>query len=158
MMPELPGGGRKTDKGSHDLPHFDLRTGVLAPMNLNRWIYSGEAKMIMARKLTQVFEFTFYPGVKAMLAPEIDALKQEIKRLIIESLELEDTCPDDIADDASLFGDDGIGLDSIDALELGIALRKKYQLPLADNDAGNRENFSSVSNLARFVQATRHAE
>lgn len=90
-----------------------------------------------------------------MAALEMDALKIEIKRLIIESLELEDIAPDDIADDASLFGEDGLGLDSIDALELGIALRKKYQLPLAESDAGNRENFSSVSNLARFVQASR---
>ena len=90
-----------------------------------------------------------------MVALEMDALKLEIKNLIIDSLELEDTKPEDIADDASLFGEDGLGLDSIDALELGIALRKKYQLPLADNDAGNRENFRSVSNLALFVQATR---
>jgi acyl carrier protein len=90
-----------------------------------------------------------------MLELEMDALKLEVKRLIIESLELEDTTPDDIADEASLFGEEGLGLDSIDALELGIALRKKYQLPLADNDADNRENFRSVINLARFIQATR---
>jgi acyl carrier protein len=82
----------------------------------------------------------------------MEALKLEIKRLIIESLDLEDTTPDDIADDAPLFGDDGLGLDSIDALELGIALRKKYQLQLEANDAGNRDHFRSVSNLARLVQ------
>lgn len=49
---------------------------------------------------------------------------------------------EDIQDEAPLFGDDGLGLDSIDALELGIALlRKKYLLKLEDNDAGNREVF-----------------
>lgn len=84
-------------------------------------------------------------------AEKFNALKLEIKRLIIEALDLEDTAPDDIDDDAPLFGDDGLGLDSIDALELGIALRKKYQLQLEANDAGNREHFRSVSNLARLV-------
>jgi len=85
-------------------------------------------------------------------AEKFNALKLEIKRLIIEALDLEDTTPDDIDDDAPLFGDDGLGLDSIDALELGIALHKKYQLQLAANDAGNREHFRTVSNLARLVQ------
>jgi len=83
----------------------------------------------------------------------MEALKLEIKRLIIDSLDLEDTTPEDIADDAPLFGDEGLGLDSIDALELGIALRKKYQLQLEANDAGNREHFRSVSNLARLVRS-----
>jgi acyl carrier protein len=85
----------------------------------------------------------------------MEALKLEIKRLIIESLELEDTTPDDIDDDAPLFADDGLGLDSIDALELGIALRKKYGVQLEANDAGNREHFRSVSNLARLVHSQR---
>ena len=83
----------------------------------------------------------------------MDALKLDIKRLIIDALELEDTTPEDIGDDALLFGDDGLGLDSIDALELGIALRKKYQLQLEDNEAGNREHFRSVSSLAQFVRS-----
>ncbi|MGE5467983.1 MAG: phosphopantetheine-binding protein [Ignavibacteria bacterium] len=81
----------------------------------------------------------------------MSSLKQEIKRLIIDSLDLEDTAPDDIEDDAPLFSDEGLGLDSIDALELGIALRKKYQVQLEANDAGNREHFRSVSTLARLV-------
>ena len=83
----------------------------------------------------------------------MEALKLEIKRLIIESLDLEDTTPDDIADDAQLFGEEGLGLDSIDALELGIALRKKYQLQLEANDTGNREHFRSVSKLACLVHS-----
>jgi len=82
----------------------------------------------------------------------MDALKLEIKRLIIEALDLEDMAPEDINDDAPLFGDEGLGLDSIDALELGIALRKKYHFKLEANDAGNREHFRSVSSLARLVQ------
>lgn len=83
----------------------------------------------------------------------MDALKLEIKRLIIEALDLEDTKPEDIDDDTLLFGDEGLCLDSIDALELGVALRKKYQFQLEANDAGNREHFRSVSNLARLVQS-----
>jgi acyl carrier protein len=81
------------------------------------------------------------------------ALKLELKRLIIEALDLEDITPADIQDDASLFGHGGLGLDSIDALELGIALRKKYQLKLEANDANNREHFSCVNTLARLVQS-----
>lgn len=87
----------------------------------------------------------------------MDTLKQEIKRLIIAALDLEDTSPEDIGDDVALFGDQGFGLDSIDALELGIALRKKYGLKLEANDAGNREHFRSVASLAALVDKHRQA-
>lgn len=87
----------------------------------------------------------------------MDMLKQEIKRLIIDALDLEDTKPEDIADDIPLFGDEGFGLDSIDALELGIALRKKYKVQLEANDAGNREHFRSVNSLAQLVKAQTQA-
>ena len=78
-------------------------------------------------------------------------LRLEIKRLIIDALDLEDTAPEDIDDEAPLFSEEGLGLDSIDALELGIALRKRYQLQIEANDAGNREHFRSVTTLARLV-------
>lgn len=81
----------------------------------------------------------------------MEKLKSEIKKLIVESLELEDLNPGDIGDDVPLFSEDGLGLDSIDALELGIALRKKYQLRIDTGDSGVREHFSSVNNLATFV-------
>ena len=84
----------------------------------------------------------------------MDTLKLEIKRLIIEALDLEDTAPEDIADDIPLFGDSGFGLDSIDALELGIALRKKYKVQLEANGVGNREHFRSVNSLALLVKAS----
>jgi acyl carrier protein len=83
-------------------------------------------------------------------------LRLEIKRLIIEVLALEDVKPEDIADDAPLFGE-GLGLDSIDALELGIALRKRYQLKLQANDAGMKEYFRSVSSLCLLVERERGA-
>jgi acyl carrier protein len=86
----------------------------------------------------------------------VSDLKLEIKRLIIDVLALEDVKPEDIADDAPLFGE-GLGLDSIDALELGIALRKRYQLKLQANDAGMKEYFRSVSSLCLLVESQRGA-
>lgn len=81
-----------------------------------------------------------------------DTLMHEIKQLIIDALALEDITPDDIDEEAPLFGDSGLALDSIDALELGIALRKKYQLHLEANDGGNREHFRSVNSLVKLVR------
>jgi acyl carrier protein len=81
------------------------------------------------------------------------ALELEIKNLIIVALDLEDVTADDIDDDAPLFGDQGLGLDSIDALELGIALQKKFQLKLEANDADNQKHFFSVNSLARLVRS-----
>lgn len=80
------------------------------------------------------------------------ALRLEIKHLIIKALDLEDVTAEDIDDDAPLFETSGLGLDSIDALELGVALRKKYQLTLEANNTNNRQHFRSVSSLASFVQ------
>lgn len=81
----------------------------------------------------------------------MEALRLEIKNLIIHALDLEDTTPDDIHDDAPLFEQAGLGLDSIDALEIGVALRKKYALQIEANGENNRANFQSVSALASYV-------
>jgi acyl carrier protein len=78
--------------------------------------------------------------------------EQAIKELIIEVLNLEDLSPDDIDVTAPLFGD-GLGLDSIDALELGVAIRRKYGVNLDVDSEEIREHFESVANLARFVSA-----
>ena len=82
----------------------------------------------------------------------MDSLKLEIRELIIAALDLEDTYPQDIGDDLPLFGPEGLGLDSIDALELGVALRKKYALQLDAKQADNRQHFHSVSTLADMVK------
>lgn len=73
-----------------------------------------------------------------------------IKELIIESLNLEDMSPDEIDSDAPLFGD-GLGLDSIDALELGVAIRRKYDVDLDIDSKEIRDYFESVTSLAKFV-------
>ena len=62
----------------------------------------------------------------------MDSLKQELRLLIIDTLKLEDITPAEIEDDAPLFGDDGLGLDSIDALELTVALEKTYGVTIPD--------------------------
>ncbi|MGR8930293.1 MAG: phosphopantetheine-binding protein [Gammaproteobacteria bacterium] len=77
-------------------------------------------------------------------------LEAELKRLIIEIFELEGIRPEDIAADAPLFGA-GLGLDSIDALELGLALKKKYNIHIDAQSSGLVEHFASVKNLAGFV-------
>ena len=81
-------------------------------------------------------------------------LEQEIKELIISSLALEDVRPDDIEGDQPLFGD-GLGLDSIDALELGLALQKRYGVSMSADSEEVRRHFASVSALAAFVAAER---
>lgn len=83
----------------------------------------------------------------------METLRLEIKNLIINALDLEDTTPEDIKDDAPLFESEGLGLDSIDALEIGVALRKKYKLQIEASNTGNREHFRSINTLAQYVQS-----
>lgn len=78
----------------------------------------------------------------------------EIKQMIIDELELEDIFVDDIETDAPLFGD-GLGLDSIDALELGLALQKRFKIKIDANSEQNKQHFRSVASLRDFVQANR---
>jgi len=77
-------------------------------------------------------------------------LVEELKKLIIETLRLEEITPGDIADDGPLFGE-GLGLDSIDALELVVALEKIYGVVIPDSEVGKRV-FRSVITLAQFVK------
>ena len=78
-----------------------------------------------------------------------EKLKSELKQLIIETLRLEDVKLDDIVDDAPLFGD-GLGLDSVDALEIVVALEKTYGVIIEDEEVG-KEAFASIDVLADFV-------
>lgn len=83
-----------------------------------------------------------------------DHLEQELKVLIIDTLDLEDISSDEIDSDAPLFGD-GLGLDSIDALELGLAVAKRYNVKINAEDENTRAHFASVSALATFVRDSR---
>ncbi|MGL5284648.1 acyl carrier protein [Aeromonas sp. RU39B] len=80
------------------------------------------------------------------------ALIEEIKQLIIDSLNLEGMTPAEIETDAPLFGD-GLGLDSIDALELGLAMKGRYGIVLSADDENTRRHFASVAALAALVNA-----
>ena len=81
---------------------------------------------------------------------ELEALHQELKALIVETLVLEDVSATDIDTDASLFGE-GLGLDSIDSLEIAMVLEEQYGVVLDDDPDKNREVFASVRSLAAFV-------
>lgn len=82
----------------------------------------------------------------------MDKLKQQIKELIISSLELEDVKPEDIKDDAPIFGT-GLGLDSIDALELGVAIKREFGVKLSAESEDSKKHFASVNALAEFISA-----
>lgn len=84
------------------------------------------------------------------------SLEHDIKVLIIETLGLEDTHPDDIDNNAKLFGD-GLGLDSVDALELGLALKKRFGVTIDSETRNMREHFETVTNLSKFVAENRSA-
>jgi Acyl carrier protein len=81
-------------------------------------------------------------------------LYSEIKDLIINTLNLDELSPDDIDTDAALFGD-GLGLDSIDALELGLAVKNQYGIVLSAESEEMRKHFYSVATLASFIHSQR---
>ncbi len=78
----------------------------------------------------------------------------ELKQLIIDTLDLEDISPADIDEEAPLFVE-GLGLDSIDALELGVALQKRYGVKLDAESSETRKYFASVRNLSALVAERR---
>jgi acyl carrier protein len=81
-------------------------------------------------------------------------LELEVKELIIDVLQLEDITPADIDAAAPLFVE-GLGLDSIDALELGVALQKKYGISLSADSEDTRRHFASVQALAAMIDSHR---
>jgi len=81
-------------------------------------------------------------------------LHLELKQLIIDSLDLEDITAEEIEDSAPLFGE-GLGLDSIDALEIGLALQKRYGIKLKADSETTRQHFASINALAELVETHR---
>ena len=80
-----------------------------------------------------------------------NSLESELKELIVTTLRLEDIRPQDIDSDQPLFND-GLGLDSIDGLELGIAISKTYKIELSRDPEENKQYFANVRNLGLFVR------
>ena len=83
--------------------------------------------------------------------PEMTALEKEVAQLIVDALNLEDVQPDKIDPEAPLFRE-GLGLDSIDALELALAISKKYGFKLKSDDKKNTDIFFSLRSLSRHVE------
>ncbi len=80
----------------------------------------------------------------------MEELVLELKKKIIDVLNLEDLQPEDIDSDAPLFGEDGLGLDSIDALELIVMMEKEYGIKIKDPSAG-KDIFKSINTIAAFI-------
>ncbi|WP_335965167.1 phosphopantetheine-binding protein [Galbibacter sp. PAP.153] len=83
----------------------------------------------------------------------MDALKLELKNKILDQLNIEDMTADDIADNDALFGE-GLGLDSIDALELIVLMDKVYGIKLSDPKEG-RAIFQSIEVMAKYISENR---
>ena len=83
-------------------------------------------------------------------------LNRDLKQLIIDALGLEDMAVEDINDQDPLFGE-GLGLDSVDALELGLAIQKKYGIKIDADAKDTRNHFSNVASLAAFITAKQAA-
>ena len=84
----------------------------------------------------------------------MEKLERELKTLIVDALKLEDIAPEEIDSEEPLFND-GLGLDSIDALELGVALRKAYGIKIESETDDVKQHFANVRSLARFIQSQR---
>lgn len=89
-----------------------------------------------------------------MLEQQRETLETELKRLIVEVLMLEDVRPEEIDSDMPLFNE-GLGLDSIDSLDLAMALEEVYGVQTGEDADANRSRFVSVRSLAAFVAASR---
>ncbi len=85
---------------------------------------------------------------------ELEVLHEDLKSLIVETLMLEDVAPADIETEAPLFGE-GLGLDSIDSLEIAMVLEERYGVTLEDDPETNVQIFRSVASLAKFVAENR---
>ncbi|MHB8256855.1 MAG: phosphopantetheine-binding protein [Acidiferrobacterales bacterium] len=85
---------------------------------------------------------------------DTSGFEREVARVIVESLNLEDVDPDRIDPEAPLFRE-GLGLDSIDALELALAISKKYGFKLQSDDRNNTDIFRSLRTLSRHVEQNR---
>lgn len=84
----------------------------------------------------------------------MEELIEKLKAQLIEALNLEEVKPEDIVPEAPLFGDEGLGLDSIDALEIILLLDKEYGIKLK-NPAEGKQVFHSVKTMADYITANR---
>ena len=86
-------------------------------------------------------------------ATATDKLINELRELVVSALDLEDISPEEIGADTPLFSGDGLGLDSIDAMELAVALKRRYKISISEETKDVDKHFSCLSSLAKFVQS-----
>ena len=79
---------------------------------------------------------------------------ESFKKVLIDNLNLEDMTPDDIEDKAALFGEEGLGLDSVDSIELVLAIEKEYGVKITDSKQ-YETIFASVQNLLDYINANK---
>jgi acyl carrier protein len=84
----------------------------------------------------------------------LEDLERQLKQLVVSALNLEDIAPDQIGSEEALFGE-GLGLDSIDGLELGMAIRKTYNVKIESVNEETRNIFRSIRSIAQFIAAQR---
>src|ERR1700689_2288533 len=101
--------------------------------------------------LQHPFERNSFP-LEPVKIRSLEEIKQELKQLFVENLSLEDLKPEDIGDDTNLFGDGGVGLDSLDGVEIVVLLRRQYGLDVKAMQKG-RDIFQSINTLAPYVLA-----
>ncbi len=85
-----------------------------------------------------------------------EEIEMKLKETVVSSLDLEDLTPTDIETNVPLFGE-GLGLDSIDALELGMAVKKAFGITFSSDPAENKKIFRSVKTLADYVESQQKA-
>jgi acyl carrier protein len=84
----------------------------------------------------------------------MNELKRELKELIVACLKLEGVAPTDISDHKPLFGDEGLGLDSIDSLELAVTIEQRYRVKIPNQQVGQKV-FASINELSSFIDQNR---
>ena len=109
--------------------------------------FKSESEIVTKKEITKQIEKSLY-GLWYNIGMDI---KNELKTLIIKSLELDGVSPEDIKDNEPLFGE-GLGLDSIDALELGMAIKRKYNITMSSNKEENKKYFYSIDTLSKYVE------
>lgn len=82
-------------------------------------------------------------------------LESELTVLIVDTLKLEGVTPAEIDPSADLFSSDGLGLDSIDALEIGVAIQRKYGIKLNADDKAMKTHFRSIASLVQMIESHR---
>ncbi len=86
----------------------------------------------------------------------MEELKKKLKEILVRDLNLEDITPEEITDDLPLFGDDGLGLDSLDAVELVVVLQKNFNVDVPDMEEGQKA-FQNIATLAAYVKEKKGA-